>query len=218
MIKGVIFDMDGVLADNRDAHIEAFRIFCNNHGVELDNEKFLRVFGQSNHEIIPEILPQEILDKCDMHDLSEEKEAIYRDVYAKTIQPHTGLVDFLEQLKAAGIKCAVGSSGDTKNVDFVLGNCRIGDYFDAIANGDMVTKCKPDPEVFLLAVKKLGLDPKECVVIEDSNPGIAAGKAAGCKVVAMATTQTREALEALGNKTVVSDFTELSPEMLMSLP
>ncbi len=188
MKKGVIFDMDGVLVDNRDAHFEAFIIFCHEYGLELDRQKLDSLFGMTNEEIIPAILPADLIAKKGLKALGDEKEAVYRRIYAETIEPTKGLIPFLQELKAAGIKTAVGSSGNTENVNYVLEKCNIAQYFDAIANGDMITKGKPDPEVFLLAAEKMGLKPSECVVIEDSFAGIKAARNANMSVIAMATT------------------------------
>lgn len=85
-----------------------------------------------------------------------------------------GLTDLLQKLRDAGIRCAVGSSGYKPNVDFVLEKCRIEPYFDARISGDMVSRCKPDPEIYLTAATALGLPAAECVVFEDAPAGIEA--------------------------------------------
>ena len=173
MIKGVIFDMDGVLVDNRDAHIEAFEIICRKYGVPFDREKFMPTFGMTNDLILERLMP-EVIKTTDWKKIAVEKENIYREIFERTIAPAKGLVDFLKALKKEGYKTAVGSSGNTPNVNFVLDRCGIAGYFDAIANGDMITRGKPDPEVYLLAAKKLELAPGECIVVEDAPVGIRA--------------------------------------------
>ncbi len=194
MKKGVIFDMDGVLVDNAQAHIDAFVVFCRRYGVDLPMAKLISMFGMTNDEIIPALLPAEVVESKGIAALADEKEAVYRELYAPTIEPVAGLHEFLRDLKAHGMKIAVGSSGNTANVEFVLEKCGITEYFDAIANGDMITRGKPDPEVFLLAAEMLGLPASECVVIEDSFAGIAAARAAGASVVALATSNPMESL------------------------
>ncbi len=208
MKKGVIFDMDGVLVDNRDAHIDSFMEFCRRNGVELKKSKLEAMFGMTNNEIMPALLPPELIRRKGIKALSEEKEAIYREMYARTIAPVGGLVDFLKALKAAGFKTAVGSSGIRPNIDFVLEKCGITGCFDAIVNGEMVSRGKPDPEIYLLAAEKLGLAPQQCVVIEDSFAGIKAGRGAGAAIIAMATTFPKE--QHKDYDLLVSDFTELS--------
>ena len=113
-------------------------------------------FGMTNDMIFARQAP-ELLERYPLEQLSLEKEALYRSIFEESIAPTRGLVDFLKSLKEHGIKIAVGSSGNTNNVNFVLSRCRIAEYFDAIANGDMISHGKPDPEVYLLAAKLLGI-------------------------------------------------------------
>lgn len=128
MIRGVLFDMDGVLVNNTQAHVKAFEIFCERYGVEDWQHKLQTAFGMGNDDIMRLILPEEIIREKGMKALGEEKEAIYREVYAPEIRPVRGLVELLEELRRRGIRCAVGSSGCRENVDFVLSNCGITDY------------------------------------------------------------------------------------------
>lgn len=174
MIRGVLFDMDGVLVNNTQAHVKAFEIFCERYGVEDWQHKLQTAFGMGNDDIMRQILPEEIIREKGLKALGEEKEAIYREVYAPEIRPVRGLVDLLEELRRRGIPCAVGSSGCRENVDFVLGNCGIADYFSCIVSGDRVTRCKPDPEIYLLAAEGLDLSPADCLVFEDARAGITA--------------------------------------------
>lgn len=135
MIRGVLFDMDGVLVNNTQAHVKAFEIFCERYGVEDWQHKLQTAFGMGNDDIMRLILPEEIIREKGMKALGEEKEAIYREVYAPEIRPVRGLVELLEELRRRGIRCAVGSSGCRENVDFVLSNCGITDYFSCIVSG-----------------------------------------------------------------------------------
>ena len=148
MIRGVLFDMDGVLVNNTQAHVKAFEIFCERYGVEDWQHKLQTAFGMGNDDIMRLILPEEIIREKGMKALGEEKEAIYREVYAPEIRPVRGLVELLEELRRRGIRCAVGSSGCRENVDFVLSNCGITDYFSCIVSGDRVTRCKPSSPIF----------------------------------------------------------------------
>ena len=143
MIRGVLFDMDGVLVNNTQAHVKAFEIFCERYGVEDWQHKLQTAFGMGNDDIMRLILPEEIIREKGMKALGEEKEAIYREVYAPEIRPVRGLVELLEELRRRGIRCAVGSSGCRENVDFVLSNCGITDYFSCIVSGDRVPAASP---------------------------------------------------------------------------
>lgn len=196
MKKAALFDMDGTLVDNTLAHMRAFEIFCARYGVTGWKEKLSQAFGMGNDDIMRLIMPAELIHERGLASLAEEKEAIYREIYAPEIRPVKGLVPLLESLRAAGVRCAVGSSGCRANVDFVLEKCRIGEFFDARISGDRVTRCKPDPEIYLTAAAALGMAPTECVVFEDAKAGIESARRAGVgRVVALATTLPREVLE-----------------------
>lgn len=196
MKKAALFDMDGTLVDNTLAHMRAFEIFCARYGVTGWKEKLSRAFGMGNDDIMRLIMPAELIRERGLASLAEEKEAIYREIYAPEIRPVEGLVPLLESLRAAGVRCAVGSSGCRANVDFVLEKCRIGEFFDARISGDRVTRCKPDPEIYLTAAAALGMAPADCVVFEDAKAGIESARRAGVgRVVALATTLPREVLE-----------------------
>ena len=218
MIKGVLFDMDGVLVDNRDVHIEAFGIFCDRYGVTDWRQKMTSMFGMGNDDIMRAVMPAEIVAKKSMWELGLEKEAIYREIYAPTIAPVHGLRELLAALCAAGVKCAVGSSGCAENVEFVLERCGIGQYFAERVSGDMVTRCKPDPEIYLTAAARLGLPAEECLVFEDAKAGIEAARRAGMKVVAIATTLPRETLAAETDADkVIDDFTQIAADEIIAM-
>lgn len=212
MIQGALFDMDGTLVDNSAIHIEAFEIFCARYGVDDWREKLAQAFGMGNDDIMRSIMPVETIRKKSMAALSDEKEAIYREIYAPTIRPVEGLVGLLERLREAGIRCAVGSSGCRANVDFVLEKCGIGHYFDAIVSGDRVTRCKPDPEIYLTAAAALELKPAACVVFEDAKAGIEAARRAGAgRIVTLTTTLPREVLAAETEAdTIIDTFADIT--------
>ena len=218
MIKGAIFDMDGVLVDNLDAHIAAFTEFCRRHNTELTPADIDKLFGQGNETIIPAILPADIIEEMGIEALAAEKEAIYRELYAATIEPVAGLQEYLAAITAAGVRCAVGSSGPKENVEFVLTALDIDKYFDVRVSGDMVTHCKPDPEIFLTATRLLGYEADECVVFEDSLSGIASAHAAGNKVIGVATTLTPEKIRAKAETNlIIDDFRELTVEATLAV-
>ncbi len=211
MIKGVLFDMDGVLVDNMTVHIKAFERFCEDFNVENISEKIYKCSGMGNDQIMNIVLPAEVVAERGIAALSAEKEAIYREMYAETIEPVKGLVELLKELKARGIKCAVGSSGCKENVEFVLSACGIEEYFSALVYSDLVSHCKPDPEIYLTAAKLLGLDPSECLVFEDAIVGIESARNAGvAKVIALSTTISADEIrERSDADKIVTDFSEL---------
>lgn len=206
--------MDGVLVDNRDVHIRAFEILFEKYGVPFSREDILPLFGMTNDAIFSRLAPQ-LMEKYGVEKLGREKEELYRELFAASLQPTAGLSEFLRSLKEQGYKISVGSSGNTDNVNYVLEGCGIAGYFDAVANGDMITRGKPDPEVYLLAAKLLGLLPQECVVFEDAPVGIEAARAAGMKVVAVATTFPRE--KHTDYDLIIDDFVGITPAVLTGI-
>ena len=214
MKSAVIFDMDGVLVDNRDIHIEAFQVLFQRLGLQATYEQVLMTFGMVNAQIFDTLFGEGTFTPDEIEKMGVEKEIIYRDIFSKKIEPAPGLLAFLEDLKTKGAKIAVGSSGPRVNVEFVLDRCGIAEYFDAIADGNMISRGKPDPEVFLLAAELLGKKPEECIVFEDALVGIEAGKRAGMTVVAMETTFPKERLEGSGYDRLIRTFHEVDASML----
>ncbi len=217
MLKGLLFDMDGVLVNNLDIHRQAFAEFFRRYGVERSFDDLSRVFGKGNDDIMGELMPKDVVERVGIRELGYQKEAIYREIYAPIITPQPGLKEFLAEAERNGLKSAVGSSGYRVNVDFVLERCDIARYFSAIVAGDEVTRCKPDPEIYLTAASKLGLRPEECVVFEDAEAGIESAKRAGIKVVALATTFSREFLEKSDADYIIDDFRDIDIATLRSI-
>ncbi len=207
MKNSVIFDMDGVLVNNSAVHTEAFLIFCARHGIDIRPEELQGYFGKGNDEILPGVMKRNDMTSEEIARYADEKEAIYREIFADRIVLVKGLLPLLEQLKARGVKLAVGSSGPTANVNLVLEKTGIARFFDAVADGDMIRRAKPDPEVFLLAARKLNSRPEECLVFEDSFSGRDAARAAGMNVVGLATTYKRETMT--GFDLVIDDFSQI---------
>ncbi|MCY7358570.1 MAG: HAD family hydrolase, partial [Rudanella sp.] len=123
--------------------------------------------------------------------------------------PVPGLPDFLRALKAAGIKTAVGTSAPVENLDFVMEKLGLRDYFDVLLHEKLVIRPKPDPEIYQLAMQMLGVSPADSVIFEDSMTGIKAARAAGARVVGVATTHTRDELAEVADL-VIQDFVGLS--------
>lgn len=206
MLQAALFDMDGVIVDNRDAHLRAFVEFAKRHGIpDLDAETLLPWFGSTNAVIMGHLFGREDIPAEEVDRLSREKEKIYRELYDPVMEPAPGLVELLKALRKAGVRIAVGSSAPKVNVDFVLDRCHIAQYFDATASGTEITHSKPDPEVYLLAAKKLDVPPGNCVVFEDAFVGMDAARAAGAKVVAIASTFPRKMIEQKGDYDLLID-------------
>ncbi len=209
--RATLFDMDGTLVDNSEVHVRAFELFCARYGVTDWREKLNRAFGMGSDDIMRMLLPEEVIRERGLKALGDEKEAIYREIYAPTIRPVAGLHTLLTLLREAGIRCAVGSSGCRENVEFVLEKCQIGEFFEERISGDMVTRCKPEPEIYITAAKSLGVKIEECIIFEDARAGFEAARRAGAGlVVGISTTLPKAIIETehLADL-VVEDFTEI---------
>ncbi|PTB96614.1 HAD family phosphatase [Marivirga lumbricoides] len=206
--QAFIFDMDGVIVDNINFHIDAYKVFLKQFGKDITTEYFqTHVNGRTIQELIQELKPE--AGKEEIMALSEEKEKIYRDLYAKHLSPTPGLEKFLGLAKEQGIKMAVATSAITANADFTLDGLGIRHYFDAVVDSTMVIKGKPDPQIYLKAAKLLNISPSDCVVFEDALAGIKSAKAAGMEVVGLYTSLKKEELpEGLILK--IKNFEEIS--------
>ena len=218
MLRGAIFDMDGVLVDNMKVHMKAFGEYARRHGVEVDTARAMSMNGQGNADFFGALFPREIIERVGVDTLAREKEALYREMYAPMLTPARGLVALLGEFRANGVRMAVGTSAITANLDFVLDGLGIRGYFDALVTSDMVTRTKPDPEIYLRALAGLGLQGGDCLVFEDAVAGIQAAQAAGIGSVALATSLDKTTLEHTpGVVLAIDDFTEINFAALQAL-
>ncbi len=211
--------MDGVLVDNMPIHFKAFTELARRHGVTgVNYDSVMALNGRGSGEFFNALLPSELVERIGVTDLNIEKEAIYREMYAPLLAPAPGLIAFLNGLRSHGVRLAVGTSAIVANLDFVLDGLGIRHYFDVLVTCDMVTRTKPDPEIYLRALEGLGLPANECLVFEDAVAGIQAARAAGIRSIALSTTEDSATLEATpGVALTVPDFTSLNFAMLDAL-
>lgn len=192
--KAVIFDLDGTLLDNNSFHLKSWIEYLKNIGRNISEEEYNKnINGRTNKDVIEYIYQRKMSDE-EILKYSLEKEALYRKVYQPFIKPVTGLIEFLEILKNKNIPMAIATSGIQPNIDFMFENVPIKKYFKEVVNSSHITKGKPDPEIYLKVALLLDISPKNCLVFEDAVVGIRSAKAAGMKVIAVATTQTKEEL------------------------
>ncbi|MBA2404404.1 MAG: HAD family phosphatase [Bdellovibrionales bacterium] len=205
-MKGFIFDMDGVVVDNHKFHFQAWMEFATKYKFELNLQIYRDTFnGKTNADLFKMIFGNISPAQVDIY--AHEKESNYQKLYEKEMKPLKGLIDFLDYLKFNRYKIALGTSAPTSNVDFTLDKLFLRKYFDVIVDGPQVTRGKPDPEVYLRCATMLDLDPKVCVVFEDSLAGLESGKRAGCEIVGVATSHEAFELKPL-TENIIHDFTE----------
>lgn len=217
LMKAVIFDMDGVIVDTNPHHKTAWREYYQRYGKTLSDDDFVEhVSGKHNTHIVAHLFAGQTLTPEEVVRLSNEKEALFRELYKAEIVAVNGLIDFLKSLKAAGIRTAVATSAPVENLDFVMDALDIRQYFDALLNESMVSHPKPDPEIYEKAMAALGVEPADSLIFEDSMTGIQAAKASGATVVGLATTQTANELRPFVDD-VILDFTDMTPDRLRGL-
>lgn len=183
-----IFDLDGTLVDSYDAHYEAWRLISARHGVEVTIDEYYSHFGRRNEDLLRECwlrAGRGELTLDEIKELDHEKEAQYRALVTHRFPAMEGAREIVYALRAAGFRTAVGSSGPPENVARAIEGLELEGAFDAIVTGRDVVRCKPDPECFLLAAARVGVDPARCVVFEDAPAGIIAAKSAGMHCVAI---------------------------------
>lgn len=207
MTKGIIWDMDGVLADTAPFHYQAWKKIFDEKGIKFSWEDFTHSFGMRNDKIIPKVLGRECTPE-EIADIDEEKEAFFREFAKGNVKPLDNVIELLNSLKNGGFNMAVASSGTPENVKLVIEECRLTPFFSYLVNGKEVHHGKPHPEIFLFAAKKLNIPPEKCIVVEDAHAGIEGAKKAGMKCIAITTTHKRETLE--GADIIVDNFKELS--------
>jgi HAD superfamily hydrolase (TIGR01509 family) len=193
--RGVIWDLDGVLADTAEAHFRSWKETLAWWNIPFDRVAFDRVFGMNNRDSLTELLgrdpePQELTE------IGELKEDLFRREAKHHVKAGPGAVRLLEELEQNGWWQALASSAPQANIDLLLDLLSIRERFCVIRSGEALPAGKPDPTLFLETAEAMGLPPGRCVVVEDAPPGVEAARRAGMGCIAVATTRSREALQA----------------------
>ncbi len=185
--RGAIFDLDGVLVDTARFHYLAWKELAGKLGFEFTPEQNEQLKGVSRMESLDLLLRAGGLQDRFSQEEKERMAAWKNDLYIREVRRMgasdllNGAAKLLSWLKKAGIKTALGSA--SKNAPIVLQATGIGPLFDAVVDGNKITRAKPDPQVFLLGASAAGLEPSECAVFEDSRTGLTAAKRAGMLAV-----------------------------------
>ena len=188
-IYAIIFDLDGVICSTDRYHYLAWKALADRLGISFDEQVNSQLRGVSRMESLEIILGEHSADYSEEQKevLATEKNEIYKS-YLFSMTPGDLSKEVrmtLHTLRQRGYLLAIGSS--SKNTQQILKQLGLGDFFDAIADGTMVTKSKPDPEVFLLAASRLGVSPENAIVIEDAESGVRAAKAGRFRAIGIRT-------------------------------
>ncbi|MBR1585930.1 MAG: beta-phosphoglucomutase [Clostridia bacterium] len=184
---GIIFDLDGVICSTDQYHYLAWKALADRLGIPFDRERNNLLRGVSRMDSL-----NIILEKSDQTYTDAEKAAFAaekNDLYRESLKQMSpadlspSVLNTLNAFRAMGLRLAIGSS--SKNTPFILERIGLGDFFDAVADGNCITHSKPHPEVFLKAADMLGLSPDQCCVVEDAHAGVEAAVAGGFACAAM---------------------------------
>jgi beta-phosphoglucomutase len=212
MIRGIVFDMDGVIIDSHPLHRRAWKTFLQTVGREVtDDELDFILDGRKREEILcyflGELTPQQIAEH------GTHKDEMLR-LLAEDMQPLPGAVDFLDLLCRLGIRIGLATSAGTRRAHGTLKDLGLSHYFDAIVTGDEVAMGKPDPAIYRLVAERLNETPENLLAVEDAVSGVKAARAAGMRCVGIASAERAAPLRAAGADPVVPDFRSLSFEQL----
>ena len=186
--KAVIFDLDGVICFTDEYHYRAWKAMADEMGIPFDrtvNNRLRGVSRMASLDIILEKYTGPALSQADKEKLAQKKNDLYRASLAEMSPKDLSdeVRETLNTLRDMGLRLAIGSS--SKNTPFILGQIGLAGFFDAVSDGNNITRSKPDPEVVVTAAEMLGLAPDLCLVVEDAVSGAEAGHAGGMKVACL---------------------------------
>ena len=212
MIKGLIFDLDGVIVDTAKYHYLAWKRLADELGLRFsiqDNELLKGVSRTRSFEIILELNGTEMRTE-DIERFCTQKNRYYVDYISRITSDEIlpGVEAFLADAKKGGFRTALGSA--SKNAGLILERTGIGAYFDAVVDGTKVSLAKPNPEVFLKGAEALSLKPSECIVFEDAVAGIVAAHNGGMKAVGVGNSELMNLCDCY-----ISSFNDLSPSVII---
>jgi len=213
-VKGFIFDLNGTMIDDMQYHINAWYHLLNDElGANLDyNQVKSQMYGK-NEELLVRVFGKGYFTKREMDRLSLEKEKRYQKDYQPKLALIKGLPELLEKAHQKNILMAIGSAAIPFNIDFVLDNLHIRQYFKAIVSAEDVRKSKPDPETYMKAASLLQLSTADCLVFEDAPKGVESALNAGMKCLVITTMHKREEFSAYSNiLSFIQDYTD--PQLL----
>jgi beta-phosphoglucomutase family hydrolase len=215
--KALLFDMNGTMIDDMAYHAKAWYNILNDDlqaGLTYDEVK-KEMYGK-NDEVLVRIFGPSKFNAEEMLALSIEKEKRYQQEYLPFLKLIDGLRDVLATAKSQGVKMAIGSAAIPFNIDFVLDNLQIREYFPVIVSADDVVTSKPHPETFTKAAELLGVAPEDCIVFEDAPKGVEAAQNAGMKTIVLTTMHEKEEFVQYSNvKGFIKDYTD--PRLLSML-
>lgn len=192
MVKALIFDMDGTMIDSMPWHQKSWVAFCERRGLDIDVPDLMRrTTGRTGIECMVELFGGISREQAQAH--VDEKEGIYRELFAPVFAEIPGFKAFLGQAQSRGLAVGVGTAGDRHNQAFAYRHLALGQTLTTVG-GDEGLPGKPEPAIFLEAARRIGVAPEHCIVFEDAPLGIEAARRAGMRAVAICSSHAADEL------------------------
>ncbi|MGM9428280.1 HAD family hydrolase [Hydrogenophaga sp. MI9] len=192
MVKALIFDMDGTMIDSMPWHQKSWVAFCERQGLDIDvSDLMRRTTGRTGIECMVELFGEIPHAQAQAH--VDQKEAIYRELFAPAFSEIAGFKAFLGHAQSRGLSVGVGTAGDRHNQAFAYHHLSLGQSLPTVG-GDEGLPGKPEPAIFLEVARRLGVAPEHCIVFEDAPLGIEAARRAGMRAVAICSSHTADEL------------------------
>lgn len=207
--------MDGVICHTNPFHAKAFERFFDKYNIPYTEKEFEEhMYGKHNSYIMTHFFKR-VIEGTELKELEDEKESLFREIYQQDVVPLPDYLSFLDDLKSNGFKTAVATSAPLANLKLIVDTLDIGGKMESLLASEDVNLHKPHPEVYLKSADKLGIQPSECVVFEDSYSGVTAALNAGMKVVGVLSSHQKEDLPPCS--LYIHDYSEINAERVINL-
>ncbi len=207
--------MDGVICDTNPHHSLAWKAFLKKFEIDATEDEFIaHMYGKSNSYILKYFLKRDVIGD-EFIAMEFEKEALFRELYEPEVIPIAGLLEFIADLKANGVKTGIATSAPVENLELILSKLPLAAQMESLLSSSDVIHHKPNPEVYLKSAANLDVLPENCVIFEDSYAGVSAGKAAGAKVIGVLSTYKKEELPVCNDYVV--NYKDMSYQKIKTL-
>lgn len=208
--EAILFDMDGVIIDNTSIHEYVWLQFARSKGCNPSKSEIRAMNGRRASDVIVSLFEKKIESDIEISSLVAEREVLYNQYLTKrALKAVSGVKLFLSELNNLDIPLILATSATLNNATITLNRLKLSTYFNAIITAENVHNGKPNPEIYLTAAKHLDVNPADCLVIEDSIPGVQAAKSAGAYCLGITTSQSGNSLKKSGADWVAPDFLRL---------
>ena len=210
-LQALIFDMDGVIIHSNPVHRDAWAAYNRRFGIETTEAMHQRMYGKRNDQIVRDFFGEELTPE-QVFQHGADKEALYREMMLPLLPGAfvRGLRSFIE--RHSDLAVGLGTNAEPPNVKFTLEQSGLTHLFQAIVDGHQVSRPKPAPDIYLEVARRLSVEPKHCLVFEDSFSGVAAALAAGMRAVGVRTTHSHFE----GVSLTIDDFTDPALELWLT--